>query len=311
MRIITILVSCFLVSVSTFAQSVAINTDGSTANSSAALDIKSTDKGMLIPRMTSAQRTAISNPAVGLLVFDTDSGSFWFYGGSSWTQLIDNANNPSGAWTTNGSNISNSNSGNVGIGTSTPAASALLHLNATNKAFLPPSMTTDQMNSISSPQRGMMVFNSETRQPYVYTQYRIPALPIFPSNRWEPIQTGPRMLAWGIIDSTDGSEISGSGNYIIQWDGYGSTNSENNWYTLQLSGIDYIRDSMILLITPVGNGSWDQAVSTGEVQSGSNTRATIKFTDISRMIGGWTASSQRRRSRFCFALYDLRKKPCE
>ena len=39
---------------------------------SAALDIVSTDKGMLIPRMTTVQRTAINNPATGLLVYDTN-----------------------------------------------------------------------------------------------------------------------------------------------------------------------------------------------------------------------------------------------
>lgn len=72
------------------AQSVAINTDGSTADASAALDIKSIDKGMLVPRMTSAQRTIIVNPATGLLVFDITTGSFWFKGSSGWTELVNN-----------------------------------------------------------------------------------------------------------------------------------------------------------------------------------------------------------------------------
>ena len=54
---------------------------------SAMLDISATDKGMLVPRLSSAQRTAISSPANGLLVFDTDTGSFWFYQGSAWKNL--------------------------------------------------------------------------------------------------------------------------------------------------------------------------------------------------------------------------------
>ena len=62
---------------------VAINTNGNTPHSSAMLDIQSTDKGILIPRMTTAQRTAISNVATGLLVFDNTTGSFWFYNGTS------------------------------------------------------------------------------------------------------------------------------------------------------------------------------------------------------------------------------------
>jgi hypothetical protein len=56
-------------------------------DASAMLDIQSTAKGVLIPRMTTVQRTAISAPATGLLVFDTTTQSFWFYT-SSWQELI-------------------------------------------------------------------------------------------------------------------------------------------------------------------------------------------------------------------------------
>jgi len=70
-----------------FSQSVAINTDGSVANTSAILDLKSSAKGLLIPRMNSTQRSGISSPAIGLLVFDTDSNSFWFFDGSAWTEI--------------------------------------------------------------------------------------------------------------------------------------------------------------------------------------------------------------------------------
>ncbi len=69
------------------AQSVSINTDGSPAHSSAILDIKSITKGMLSPRMTSVQRNAIGTPAPGLLVYDTDTNSFWFYNGTAWSNL--------------------------------------------------------------------------------------------------------------------------------------------------------------------------------------------------------------------------------
>lgn len=56
---------------------------------SAIMDIESTTHGVLIPRMTSAQRVAIngSNPATGLLVFDTNTASFWFYNGTQWENL--------------------------------------------------------------------------------------------------------------------------------------------------------------------------------------------------------------------------------
>ena len=64
-----------------------INSTGAAPATSAMLDVSATDKGMLVPRMTSAQRTAIASPASGLLVFDTDTGGFWFYNGTIWTDL--------------------------------------------------------------------------------------------------------------------------------------------------------------------------------------------------------------------------------
>ena len=51
----------------TKAQSVGINADGSAANASAMLDVKSNTKGFLPPRMTYAEKTAISTPAAGLI----------------------------------------------------------------------------------------------------------------------------------------------------------------------------------------------------------------------------------------------------
>ncbi|MCR9290971.1 MAG: hypothetical protein NXI23_26680, partial [Bacteroidetes bacterium] len=65
---------------------ISINTDDSNPDASAILDVKSTSLGVLVPRMTTAQRNLISSPATGLLVFDTTTGSFWFYNGS-WIDL--------------------------------------------------------------------------------------------------------------------------------------------------------------------------------------------------------------------------------
>lgn len=48
-------------------------------DSSSMLDVSSTSQGILAPRMTTAQRLAISNPANGLLVYDIDERSFYFY----------------------------------------------------------------------------------------------------------------------------------------------------------------------------------------------------------------------------------------
>lgn len=68
-----------------FAQgNVAINATGTGPVASAMLDITSTDKGLLIPRMNTSQRTGIGSPATGLMVYDTDLNQFWFYNGTAW-----------------------------------------------------------------------------------------------------------------------------------------------------------------------------------------------------------------------------------
>ncbi|MCX6278814.1 MAG: fibrobacter succinogenes major paralogous domain-containing protein [Bacteroidetes bacterium] len=64
--------------------SVGINNDGSNPNASAMLDVSSTEKGFLPPRMTTAQRNAISLPVAGLVIFNTDEKALNIYNGASW-----------------------------------------------------------------------------------------------------------------------------------------------------------------------------------------------------------------------------------
>jgi hypothetical protein len=67
--------------VAALAQSVAINTDNSLPDNSVLLDIKSNSKGLLIPRLTTLERTSIMGPAFGLTVFDVTTASYWMYRG--------------------------------------------------------------------------------------------------------------------------------------------------------------------------------------------------------------------------------------
>ncbi|MGZ3899151.1 MAG: tail fiber domain-containing protein [Bacteroidia bacterium] len=71
-----------------FSQNVAINATGAAPVASAMLDITSTTSGLLIPRMTSAQRVAIASPATGLKVYDTTTGSFWYFNGVIWIEQL-------------------------------------------------------------------------------------------------------------------------------------------------------------------------------------------------------------------------------
>ncbi len=71
---------------------MAINTDGSLPDASAMVDISSTTKGLLVPRMTTTQQNAITLPAKGLLVFNTTTNLFQVNTGTPsspvWTPLL-------------------------------------------------------------------------------------------------------------------------------------------------------------------------------------------------------------------------------
>jgi hypothetical protein len=130
-----------------FSQNVGINQTGTTPDASAMLDISSTSSGLLIPRMTSAQRSAITSPATGLVVYQTDGTSGFYYnsgtsGSPVWIRLITSTTT---GWLTSGNTVTGSeilgttsnhdlpiytsnsermritSAGRVGIGLSSPA----------------------------------------------------------------------------------------------------------------------------------------------------------------------------------------------
>jgi hypothetical protein len=118
------LLACF-VAAPAFSQGVGINSSSAPADTSALLDLVSTSKGFLPPRMTSAQRTAIVLPATGLFVYQTDgtAGLYYNFGtplAPSWKLLTDSGS-LGGQWLTSGPNLYYS-LGNVGVGTNSFAA---------------------------------------------------------------------------------------------------------------------------------------------------------------------------------------------
>lgn len=100
----------------TFSQNIAINETGNLPDTSAMLDVSSTSKGFLIPRMTTAQQNAIPLPATGLLVYNTTSSTFNVNVGTSaspsWSALSF-VNGSTFATGTNGSDFNISSSGSV------------------------------------------------------------------------------------------------------------------------------------------------------------------------------------------------------
>lgn len=212
-----------------------------TPNAAAELDVTSSTKGFLAPRMTTIERTAISIPADGLQVYDTDLKALMIYNSTTtgWNQFgsaatlihsngstsfeamsyggivglnlnrtngtyaaqtaiesgnrvgyvgfggTDGATALSGARieavvdgtvatnsipvrmsfevmaqgaTTRTSAMVIKSAANIGMGTSTPDASAKLEIKSTTQGFLPPRMTFVQMSAISSPAEGLIVY---------------------------------------------------------------------------------------------------------------------------------------------------------
>jgi len=112
-------------SVSLFAQNNNITiTDNAShnADASAVLDVYSTSKGMLVPRMTTNQILLISNPATGLLVFNTDNNSFYFYNGAIWQNLSDPSGGIWGVNSSTGDVYVTDLLTNIGIGTDEPVS---------------------------------------------------------------------------------------------------------------------------------------------------------------------------------------------
>lgn len=103
-----------------FAQGVSINQNNNPPDPSAMLDVESTSKGFLPPRLTSAQRAGIQNPASGLVVYDTDFNSLFLYSGDFWVKL-----EAGEKWLKDEDNNLTYSLGNVGIGLLYP--SGLLH----------------------------------------------------------------------------------------------------------------------------------------------------------------------------------------
>jgi hypothetical protein len=123
----------FIISILLFANMVKAQTGigTTTPDASAKLDVSSTSKGFLPPRMTSLQRTGISSPASGLMVYQTDgTAGLYYYGTSGWIYIINS--------TTNVLSVVN---GGTGTSTSTGTGSVVLSTNPTLTSIITPVIT--------------------------------------------------------------------------------------------------------------------------------------------------------------------------
>ncbi|NTW31676.1 MAG: hypothetical protein HGB12_03470 [Bacteroidetes bacterium] len=181
---------------------VAINSTGGAADNSTMLDVSSTNQGMRIPRVALESTTSaspIANPVNSLLVYDSVTAGdvtpgFYYWdgtaskwirfstgGGSGWSTSgnagTDTATNFIGttddkSWvmkTNNTQRMKISKTGNVVIGATNPASSAILDVNSTTKGQLIPRMSSANRDAIISPAVGLQIFNIDCNMNEYYT----------------------------------------------------------------------------------------------------------------------------------------------
>ncbi|MHC1776300.1 MAG: hypothetical protein AB9834_12915 [Lentimicrobium sp.] len=95
---------------------VAVNTDGTTPDPSAMLDVKSTTRGLLIPSMTTTQRNAIISPAEGLIIYNTTTSQINQWQNGTWMFLLTND-----YWVGGGTGWMFNIGDNIGINTAGPS----------------------------------------------------------------------------------------------------------------------------------------------------------------------------------------------
>jgi hypothetical protein len=176
-----LLIALLLISGATYAQNVGIGT--SNPDESAILDLQTTNKGFLLPRLTEKQKNLIPTPAEGLMIYQTDANNqgVYLYQSGSWKNMGSGNVSTSGttanavtAYTSNyllagngtttpvsSSVFVNPTNGNVGLGTTNPlqkldvvgsvqqsaVKSALIRADATGK-LISSSLITETANSV-------------------------------------------------------------------------------------------------------------------------------------------------------------------
>jgi hypothetical protein len=115
-KFLAVLIAATCFGLTSYSQSVSVNTNGTPPDPSAMLDVYSTTKGILLPRMTTTERNAIVAPATGLIVYDIWLNALFIFRSGVWSEIGKEL------WKENAPNIY-FNTGNVGIRTNNPLTS--------------------------------------------------------------------------------------------------------------------------------------------------------------------------------------------
>lgn len=133
-------------------------------DNSALLHVNANNKGLLLPRLTTANITAIAAGAgeTGMIVYNTTTNLINYYNGSAWTATT--------AGATAAPNLGAGTAAGVLIGQSgTVHASAKLEIKPTgNQGFLIPRLTDVQRDAIPTPAEGLLLYNTTANQVQYY-----------------------------------------------------------------------------------------------------------------------------------------------
>jgi hypothetical protein len=185
-------------------------------HASALLDLESAQKGLLPPRMSSALREAIPDPANGLVVYDTDLMALQVFNGTEWRSLETVEGSP---WQENASGI-HFQDGDVGIGTDTPTA--LLHTYGTGTGEGNVLFTGEHIKTTAN-QGDPPAEGSGTRMMW-YPDKAAFRVGRVTGNQWDTENIGDNSTAWGYNSIASGSrstawghQTEASGLYSTAW----------------------------------------------------------------------------------------------
>lgn len=278
---------------------VGINDTNTAPNASAMLDVSSTTKGFLPPRMTSAQRTVIFSPADGLLVFDSDTQSYWFRQSGAWVELPKNNYwqlngsagneikniNSGGFWSANATGLTtlSDDSSNPPIAPSTGAGTRMMWI-PSRSAFRVGTVDDDSWNATNS---GLFSFASgyDTKANGKYST----------ALGFATIASGKLSTAMGTQTTAGGTYSTAMGYYTTANGGnstaigYGTTAS--NYYATALGASTTAsgRYSTAIGSSTIASGLYSTAMGESSTASGSNSTAmgysTIASGNYSTVIG--------------------------
>ena len=200
--------------------------------------------------------TGLTGPQgpMGLLTSGSVAGNTPYWNGSQWV--------------VNGTNFYN-NGSNLGVGTTSPHASALTDMTSTTQGFLPPRMTTVQRNAIASPALGLVIFNTTTN-----------CLNFFAGNGWN--EACGSLVNTGLLNTlncagatttgtlTSGSSANGVSTAISYTGGNAGTYSAQN---VASTGVLGLIAALAVGTLANGNGSVTYSITGNPTSSGTATFA--------------------------------------